>query len=159
LLGGDFAVSDSLSHTTPYWPLVVYAVAVLALVIFTLGLSYLLGQHHTDRATGEAYESGIISTGSARIRFSSHFYLVAMLFVIFDLEAVFILAWAITFKELGWPGYLAIVVFITILVAVLVYEWRIGALDFGPSGKKLLRAYHKIIKQDAASKKITNENQ
>jgi NADH-quinone oxidoreductase subunit A len=104
LLGGDFVVSDSLSHTTPYWPLVVYAVAVLALVIFTLGLSYLLGQHHTDRATGEAYESGIISTGSARIRFSSHFYLVAMLFVIFDLEAVFILAWAITFKELGLAG-------------------------------------------------------
>jgi len=155
LLGGDFVVSDSLSPTTPYWPLVVYAVAVLALVIFTLGLSYLLGQHHTDRATGEAYESGIISTGSARIRFSSHFYLVAMLFVIFDLEAVFILAWAITFKELGWPGYISIVVFITILVAVLVYEWRIGALDFGPSGKKLLKAYYKIIKQSETSKKTS----
>jgi len=129
------------------WPLVVYTFLVLGLVTFTLVLSYILGQQHKDRATGEAYESGILSTGSARIRFSSHFYLVAMLFVIFDLEAVFILAWAITFKELGWPGYLAILVFIAILVAVLIYEWRIGALDFGPSGKKLLKAYHKIIKQ------------
>lgn len=145
--GGDLALTEMLVDTAPVWPLVVYAVLVLALVIFTLGLSYLLGQHHTDRATGEAYESGIISTGSARIRFSSHFYLVAMLFVIFDLEAVFILAWAISFKELGWPGYFAILAFIGILVAVLIYEWRIGALNFGPSGKKLLKAYHKIIKQ------------
>ena len=141
-------MNDTLVNTTPHWPLVIYAVMVLVLVISTLGISYLLGQHHTDRATGEAYESGIISTGSARIRFSSHFYLVAMLFVIFDLEAVFILAWAITFKELGWAGYIAICVFIAILVAVLIYEWRIGALDFGPSGKKLLKAYHKIIKQN-----------
>jgi NADH-quinone oxidoreductase subunit A len=125
----------------------VYAIVVLGLVAFMVGFSYILGQRHTDRATGEAYESGIISTGSARIRFSSHFYLVAMLFVIFDLEAVFILAWAISFNELGWPGYFAVLVFIVILVAVLVYEWRIGALDFGPSGKKLLRAYHKIINQ------------
>jgi NADH-quinone oxidoreductase subunit A len=141
-------LSDFIVSTTPIWPLVLYAVLVLGLVAFTLGLSYLLGQHHTDRATGEAYESGILSTGSARIRFSSHFYLVAMLFVIFDLEAVFILAWAITFKELGWAGYISIVVFITILVAVLIYEWSIGALDFGPSGKNLLKAYHKIIKKE-----------
>jgi len=117
------------------------------MVAFTLGLSYFLGQRHTDRATGEAYESGIISTGSARIRFSSHFYLVAMLFVIFDLEAVFILTWSIAFNELGWAGYLSILVFIGILVAVLIYEWRIGALDFGPRGKKLLKAYHKLIKE------------
>ena len=140
---------EFIISTVPVWPLVIYAGCVLGLVAFTLGLSYLLGQHHTDRATGEAYESGIISTGSARIRFSSHFYLVAMLFVIFDLEAVFILAWAIAFNELGWAGYIAIVVFIAILVAVLIYEWSIGALDFGPSGKKLLKAYHKIIKQKA----------
>jgi NADH-quinone oxidoreductase subunit A len=148
-------LTDPLEITTPIWPLVVYSALVLGLVTFTLGLSYLLGQHHTDRATGEAYESGILSTGSARIRFSSHFYLVAMLFVIFDLEAVFILAWAISFNELGWAGYLAILVFIIILVAVRIYEWRIGALDFGPSGKKLLKAYHKIVKrnQDKAALK------
>ena len=74
-----------------------------------------------------------------------------MLFVIFDLEAIFILAWAISFNELGWAGYISVSVFIAILVAVLVYEWRIGALDFGPSGKKLLKAYHKIIKRNTRS--------
>ncbi len=145
-------MTDYLVSTTPIWPLVVYAVAVLGLVAFMVAFSYVLGQRHKDRATGEAYESGILSTGSARIRFSSHFYLVAMLFVIFDLEAVIILAWAISFNELGWTGYLAVLVFIVILVAVLIYEWRIGALDFGPSGKKLLKAYHRIIKQNALNK-------
>ena len=145
-------------ESAPVWPLVAYAVAVVGLVVFTVALSYFLGQRHKDRATGEAYESGIISTGSARIRFSSHFYLVAMLFVIFDLEAVFILAWSITFRELGWTGYLVILVFIGILMAVLIYEWRIGALDFGPNGKKLLKAYHIIIKGKARNKSSGKEH-
>lgn len=143
---------DTFESTTPIWPLVVYSLVVLGLVGFLVLLSHFLGQRHKDRATGEAYESGILSTGSARIRFSSHFYLVAMLFVIFDLEAVFILAWAITFKELGWAGYLSVLVFIIILVAVLIYEWRIGALDFGTSGKTLLKIYHRSLKQKARSK-------
>ena len=145
------------AETTPVWPLVAYAFVVFGLVAFMVGFSYILGQRHKDRATGEAYESGIISTGSARIRFSSHFYLVAMLFVIFDLEAVFILAWSISFNELGWPGYIAVSVFILILVAVLIYEWRIGALDFGPSGKKLLRAYRMVVKRDERQKREAKE--
>jgi NADH-quinone oxidoreductase subunit A len=96
-----------------------------------LGLSSLLGQRHTDRATGEPYESGIVSTGSARLRLSAEFYLVAMFFVIFDLEAVFIFAWAIAFREVGWAGYSEILVFIGILIAALIYLWRQGALDWG----------------------------
>src|SRR5262245_59580896 len=96
-----------------------------------LCLSYLLGQRHHERATSEPYESGIVSTGSARLRFSAKFYLIAMLFVIFDLEAVFIFAWAIAFSELGWGGYLGALIFIGVLFAALIYEWRIGALDWG----------------------------
>jgi len=113
------------------WPIVVYFIAVLALVASMLVLSYLLGQRHKERATGEPYESGIVSTGSARLRFSVKFYLVAMLFVIFDLEVAFVIAWAIAFRELGWPGYLGILFFIGVLVAALIYEWRLGALDWG----------------------------
>lgn len=109
-----------------------------------LGLSYFLGQHHKDRATGEPFESGILSTGSASLRFSSQFYLIAMLFVIFDVETMFIFAWAIAFEELGWYGYAGVVVFIILLVVVLIYEWRNGALDFGPDGKKILEAYKKL---------------
>jgi NADH-quinone oxidoreductase subunit A len=116
-----------------------------------LGLSYVLGQRHKDRATGEAYESGIISTGSARLRFPSQFYLVAMLFVIFDIETVLIISWAIAYKEVGWTGFLGVSIFIFILLAVLIYEWRNGALDFGPDGKKILRAYKKMRKKQSAN--------
>jgi NADH-quinone oxidoreductase subunit A len=113
------------------WPIVVYFIAVFALVASMLVLSYLLGQRHKERATGEPYESGIVSTGSARLRFSVKFYLVAMLFVIFDLEVAFVIAWAIAFRESGWTGYFGILFFIGVLVAALIYEWRLGALDWG----------------------------
>lgn len=115
------------------WPIVVYFVAVLALVASMLVVSYLLGQRHAGGATGEPYESGIVSTGSSQLRFSVKFYLVAMLFVIFDLEVAFIIAWAIAFRELGWAGYLGVLFFIGVLVAALIYEWRLGALDWGKS--------------------------
>ena len=97
----------------------------------------MLGERHTEKLTNVPYESGIPPTGNARLRFSSHFYLIAIFFVIFDLDAVFILAWAISFRELGLAGYLGILVFIGILLAVLVYEIGIGSLDFGPQGKKI----------------------
>jgi len=122
------------------WPLLVYGLAVILLVAVMIGLSYLLGQRHKEKVTGEQFESGMKITGSARVRFSAHFYLVAMFFVIFDLEAAFLIAWSVAFNELGWEGYITAAVFIFILLVVLVYEWRIGALDFGLSGKKILKA-------------------
>jgi len=130
--------------------MLVYGAIVLSLVGVILGLSYVLGQRHQSRATGEPYEGGIVSAGTARIRFSSQFYLVAMLFVIFDVEVVFILSWAIAFRELGWYGYAGVAVFILMLVVVLVYEWRNGALDFGPDGSKLLAAYKRLTQKPAA---------
>ena len=109
-----------------------------------LGLSFVLGQRHKERATGEPYEGGILSAGSARLRFSSQFYLIAMLFVIFDVETIFIVSWAIAFQELGWYGYAGVMVFVVLLFVVLIYEWRNGALDFGPDGGKILKAYKKL---------------
>ncbi|WP_202621830.1 NADH-quinone oxidoreductase subunit A [Pontibacter russatus] len=140
----------SEENTTLLWPMVVYGAIVLSLVGIILGLSYILGQRHHQRATGEPYEGGILSTGSARIRFSSQFYLVAMLFVIFDVETVFILSWAIAFRELGWYGYAGVAVFMLMLVVVLVYEWRNGALDFGPDGNKILAAYKRLTQKPPA---------
>lgn len=130
--------------------MLVYGAIVLSLVALILGLSYVLGQHHNERATGEPYEGGILSSGTARMRFSSQFYLVAMLFVIFDVETIFILSWAIAFKDLGWYGYMGVLVFIGLLAIVLVYEWRNGALDFGPDGKKILAAYKKMTQKPPA---------
>jgi NADH-quinone oxidoreductase subunit A len=72
-----------------------------------------------------------VSVGYGRLRFPAHFYLVAMLFVIFDLEAVFIFSWAIALRESGWAGYIEILIFIGILVAALIYLWRVGALEWG----------------------------
>jgi len=113
------------------WPLVVYAAIVAALVAAMLGLSYVLGQRHHDRSTDFPYESGILSEGSARVRLSFKFYLVAMFFVIFDLEAIFIFAWAVAVRETGWPGYIEVSIFIAVLLAALAYLWRVGALDWG----------------------------
>ena len=118
------------------WPLLVYFVLVIVLAAGMIGVSYLLGERHREKATGEPYESGITTTGTARLRLSARFYLVAMFFVIFDLEAAFIFAWAIAFRELGWLGYAEVVVFIGILLAALVYLWREGALDWGTTARK-----------------------
>jgi NADH-quinone oxidoreductase subunit A len=129
------------TDSIPLWPLLLYAGLVSILLVVILTLSYFLGQHHRDRATGKPYEGGIEQTGSARIRFSAQFYLVAMLFVVFDVEAVFIMLWALGFYELGWPGYIGVVVFIGQLAVVLVYEWGIGALNIGADVKKILKIY------------------
>lgn len=137
-------MTEPNSFSTPGWPFLVYGVFVLLLLTFILTLSYFLGQRHSGRATGQPYESGILETGSARLRFSAQFYLMAMMFVIFDIEVVFIVLWALAFNELGWAGYIAISIFIGLLVAVLIYEWSIGALDFGPDGKKLVKIYRKL---------------
>jgi NADH-quinone oxidoreductase subunit A len=118
------------------WPFLLYFVLVLLLVAGMLALSFVLGQRHRDRATGSPYEAGIVSEGSARARLSSKFYLVAMFFVVFDLEAVFIFAWALAARELGWAGYIEALIFIAVLVAALAYLWRAGALDWAPGSRR-----------------------
>ncbi len=125
---------------TNLWSLGIYLAIIAALAAAIVVISYLLGPRHSDRATGEPFESGVLSTGSARIRFSAKFYLLAMFFVIFDLEAVFIFTWAIAVPELGWAGYIEILIFIAILVATLAYLWRLGALDWGPSARHSSRS-------------------
>lgn len=124
---------------TAFWPLAAYIGAVFLLVAAVIGISAILGQRHHERATGEPFESGIVPTGSARLHFSAKFYLIAMFFVIFDLEAVFIFAWAVAVPELGWAGYIEILIFIAVLVAALIYLWRLGALDWGPYHRKASR--------------------
>jgi NADH-quinone oxidoreductase subunit A len=121
------------------WPLAIYFAIVCFLAVAMLSLSYVLGQRHHDRATGSPYESGIVSEGTARVRLSAKFYLVAMFFVIFDLEAVFLFAWSVSVREAGWFGYFEVVVFVGILIATLAYLWRVGALDWR-SGQQRFRA-------------------
>lgn len=112
------------------WPLVLYFVLVLVLVSGMLLVSYVLGQRHRERATGVPYEAGIESEGSARARQTAKFYMIAMFFVVFDLEAVFLFSWAVAARELGWSGYGEAAIFTAILLAALVYLARVRALSW-----------------------------
>ena len=123
------------SENGPLWPLAIYGAATVALVASLAGMTFLLGQRHRQRTTGQQYESGMLATGTARMRFDVKFYLVGILFVVFDLEAVYLFAWAISVRELGWTGYIEVLVFVGILLASLVYLWKSGALEWAPRGR------------------------
>ncbi len=114
------------------WPLGLYFLVVVALAALLVTASHLLGERHRERATGVPYEGGIVSEGTARVRLSVEFYLVAAFFVIFDVEAVFVFAWAVAAKRLGWAAYVEVAVFVAVLLAALAYLWRTGGLDFVP---------------------------
>lgn len=119
------------------WPAALFAVLVLGLAALILVLSAILGERRRggrDRCT--PYESGLEPAGPLPRRLSVEFYQVALFFVIFDLEAVFIFAWAVNARKLGWAGYAEIVVFVVLLLAGLVYLWKSGGLDWGAAGRR-----------------------
>lgn len=126
-------MNASATQATEIWPLVAYFFLVVALVAGIMALSYITGERHRSKAADEPFESGIVTVGLARLRLSAKFYLIGVFFVIFDVEAVFLFAWAVAFRELGWLGYIEAIIFISILVAALAYLWRLGALDWGPA--------------------------
>ncbi len=133
-------------NPSSFWPFIVYIVAVILLVSGMLVTSYFIGERHSENATAKPYESGIKPTGSARFHFPIQFYVIAMFFVVFDLEAVFIFTWAISLRDTGWTGYFIILIFIGELMILLFYLWKIGALEFGPNTKAILKAYHEKTK-------------
>jgi NADH-quinone oxidoreductase subunit A len=119
-----------------YWRLMVYSVAACALSVAMLGGSYLLGGRDHGRAKEEPFESGAIAVGDAQLRMPAKFYLVAMLFVLFDLEAVFLYGWAVSVRQSGWRGFATASLFVLVLLAALVYVWRVGALDWAPGPRR-----------------------
>ena len=128
--------TDHGGSTHMSWPLLVYFVFVIVLVAAVLAVSYVLGQRHSEPATAEPYEGGIVSEGSAHVRFSMRYYTVAMFFVVFDLEAVFVYAWAGATREVGWAGYWGVVLFVATLAGALLYLWRVGALDWSRTSQR-----------------------
>ena len=121
------------------WPAALYAVLVLVVAALILTLSWLLGERQYHGSDAERYESGIKPAGPLPRRLSVEFYQVALFFVIFDLEAVFIFSWAVSARKLGWAGYFELLVFVLLLFAGLVYLWRVGALDWGAAGRRRKR--------------------
>ena len=112
--------------------LFVFGVMVCLLIAVLLFISSRLGEKRKGVEKARAYESGIIPTGSARLRYPVPFFLVAIFFLIFDVEGAFIFTWGIAWKALGWAGWLAITFFIGMLLLGLVYIWRKGGLEWGP---------------------------
>lgn len=110
--------------------LIIYFCVVTAITVVMLGGAYLLGQRHRSKTVDEPFESGIVAAGDAHIRFSVQFYLLAIFFVIFDMESVFLFAWAVALQEAGWLGFIEAAVFIGVLLTALMYLWLIGALDW-----------------------------
>jgi NADH-quinone oxidoreductase subunit A len=95
--------------------------------------AWFLGGRAKGRHKNTPFESGIDSVGTARLRLSAKFYLVAMFFVIFDVEALYLYAWSVSIRESGWVGFVEAAIFILVLLAGLVYLVRIGALDWTPA--------------------------
>jgi NADH-quinone oxidoreductase subunit A len=117
----------------PIWQLGFYAALVVATLGGVLILSWLAGERHHERATNEPYESGMLPTGSTQLRLTPQYYLIALLFVIFDLETAYLAIWAVGVREAGWAGFAEASVFVGILAVAVLWLWRVGALDWGPS--------------------------
>lgn len=132
-----------------HWAVGLFVVAVGALCVLMIGASSVLGGRSQGRSKSLPFESGIVGTGNARQRFSVKFYLVAMLFVIFDIEAVFLFGWAVAIREVGWSGFWGAAIFILILLAGLLYDSRVGALDWAP--KRRVRSRRPV--DDAAEER------
>lgn len=120
-----------------HWAFAIYVVAAICLCLIMIGLAALLGGRAYGRAKNKPFESGIDSVGNARLRFSAKFYLVAMFFVIFDVEALYLFVWSVSVRESGWVGFIEATIFITLLLVGLIYLWRIGALDWAPKKRAL----------------------
>jgi NADH-quinone oxidoreductase subunit A len=127
----------SLSPWEPgLFSLAIYSLMVLGLVAVLLFFASWLGEKKENPEKLRPYESGIIPTGSARLRYPVPFFLVAIFFLIFDVEAAYIFSWAISYYKLGWAGWLQISFFIFVLLLGLVYIWRKGGLEWGPTSRE-----------------------
>lgn len=111
-----------------YAPILILMALSIGQAIGMVILSQLLSPLRPTAAKATPYESGITPLGNVRERFSVKFYMVAILFIVFDLETVFLIPWAVAMRELGWGGFLAASIFIVVLTVGLIYEWKKGGL-------------------------------
>jgi len=115
-------------------PILIFLVLATALAVVLLGLGTLLGRYfarfHDDRAKRSPYECGFEAFEDSRMKFDVRYYLVAILFIVFDLEIAFLFPWATVVNDIGLPGFVSMMVFLAILVVGFVYEWMKGALEW-----------------------------
>ncbi|MGM8871949.1 NADH-quinone oxidoreductase subunit A [Psychrobacter sp. 2Y5] len=117
------------------WSAVAFILAAIGLVVFMLTVPRLLGGRSKGLQKEEVFEAGVVGAGNARIRLSAKFYLVAIFFVIFDLEALYLYAYSVSVRETGWLGFAAAAIFIGVLIVGLIYELSLGAMNWSPADK------------------------
>jgi NADH-quinone oxidoreductase subunit A len=131
------------SYFAHYIPLLIQVIVAMALATVMITLSHLLGKHKWTRAKNTAYECGITPTGDAQQRFSVKFYLVGMLFILFDVEAVFLYPWAVVFRDLPrltgsrWFGFWEMLIYIGLVLVGFFYIWKKGILDWNSSERTI----------------------
>ena len=118
------------SATEVYFPVLLQALVAMLLAAGLITVSYFLGKRVKNRVKDMPYESGIVPTGDARQRFSVKFYLVGMLFILFDIEAIFLYPWAVVYRELAMPGFVEMLIFVILILSGFFYIWKKGALDW-----------------------------
>jgi NADH-quinone oxidoreductase subunit A len=123
------------SYPELYFPVLLQVVIAMAVATLMLGLSYILGKRVRDRVKDMPYESGMVPTGDARHRFSVKFYLVGMLFILFDIEAIFLYPWAVVFRELKMFAFVEMLVFVILILCGFFFIWKKGALDWSYSDR------------------------
>lgn len=109
--------------------LILFGVSVVN-AVGMMAASHILNPRRPTSEKDMPYESGMIPLGDTRARFSVKFYMVAISFIIFDLEAIFLIPWAVEMRFLGWEGFIAVSIFVGVLVVGLIYEWRKGGLEW-----------------------------
>lgn len=125
--------SNYLEH---YLPILIHSSLVVVVGLVMLALSSFVGKHKPTREKAMPYESGIVPVGDTRHPIDVRFYLVAMLFILFDVEAVFLYPWAVVYRSLGMFGFVGMLVYMTIILAGFFYIWKRGVLDWAKSDEK-----------------------
>jgi NADH-quinone oxidoreductase subunit A len=123
------------TYPETYWPVLLQALIAMAVAAGMIGISYILGNRVRNRVKDMPYECGITPTGSARERFSVKFYLVGMLFILFDIEAIFLYPWAVVYRELKMFAFFEMLLFIALVLAGFFYIWKKGALDWSGAAR------------------------
>lgn len=118
------------SYPDTYFPVLVQTALAVLVAAALITLSFVLGKRVKDKVKDSPYECGIAPTGSARERFSVKFYLVAIVFILFDIEAVFLYPWAVVYRELKMFAFVEMLLFIVLIVCGFFYIWKKGALDW-----------------------------
>ncbi len=119
-----------IMNLAPYLPVILFILVGAAVGVAPQVLGFLLGPRRPDTAKNSPYECGFEAFEDARMKFDVRYYLVAILFILFDLEIAFLFPWAVSLKEIGAVGFWAMMVFLGVLVVGFVYEWKKGALDW-----------------------------